>query len=564
MIKYVLALLIIIWLTIGCTTPPKPIYVIQKNIVEDSAMVVTAHPLASEIGVSIMRKGGNAVDASIAIQFALAVCYPVAGNIGGGGFMLMRDTNGIILALDFREKAPKTAYPEMYLDGTDEVIPNLSTRGALAVGVPGTVAGMWEAYSKYSALKDWKTLVQPAIDLAVKGYKITKAEAQRLNKYKDSFVEVNGWDMAMVKTGKWLAGDLLIQQELGSTLSLIAQNGSQGYYQGKVAEQLINTMKLKGGIISYEDLIEYTPEWRNPIKTTYRGYDVYSMPPPSSGGIALSQLLTSIEPYNLTNKHPFDLDVMHLKVEAERRTYADRAKHLGDSDFYEVPLTQLIDSNYIAGRMHDFSPIHASVSDSIEAGHFESDQTTHFSVMDHNGMSVSLTTTLNTSFGSKLYVKDGGYFLNNEMDDFSAKPGVPNSYGLLGAEANKIEPGKRMLSSMTPTIVTKDGNTFLIVGTPGGSTIITTVFQIITNIIDSKLNAAEAVAIPRYHHQWLPDKIQYEESWKNEAILQQLEDLGHSIKKRSSIGKVELILIDSLGQLHGAADPRGDDAALGY
>ncbi len=538
-------------------------YNITKSVIADSAVVITAHPLATDIGIQILKEGGNAIDAAIAIQFALAVCYPGAGNIGGGGFMVYRDANGYTTTLDYREKAPYGATHDMYLDDNKKPIDSLSKLGALSVGVPGTVDGMIQAFEKFSKLKDWKKLILPAIKLADEGYQITHQEAKNLNENQDHFQNNNRHKTSFQKSN-WKQGDMLIQKELATTLNRIATLGRAGFYEGEIADMIVNEMKAQGGIISHEDLTNYRSVWRDPIKIDYRGYEIISMPPPSSGGIALGQLLKMVEPYDMRTLKFQSAAAVHLIVEASRRVYADRSHYLGDPDFVNVPMKTLLDSHYIENRMTDFNTRQASKSSQITYGTTESEETTHYSIIDQEGNAVSMTTTLNGSYGSFTVVKGAGFLLNNEMDDFSVKPGTPNMYGLIGAEANKIEPKKRMLSSMTPTIVTKDGQLKMVVGTPGGSTIITSVFQTIVNVLDFDMDINEAIQSPRFHHQWLPDAIQTEKDAIPLKERKILESIGHTFKDREPIGRVEGILVISNGKLHGAADRRGDDDAKGF
>ena len=532
----------------------------------EKAAVVSAHPLASEIGKEILMKGGNAIDAAIAVQFALAVCYPAAGNIGGGGFMILRTKDGIYEALDFRETAPASAHRDMYLNEEGEVIQGLSLNGALAAGIPGSVDGMWEAFQKYSKLKQWTTLVEPSVELARRGYEISAQEAGWLNRFKESFLEVNKDTIILVNAqSEWKEGDLLIQEDLARTLSLIAEKGRDGFYTGEVAEQIVAEMDRSGGIITLDDLRNYRSVWREVIKSEYKDYTVVGMPPPSSGGIALAMLLNAMESQELDSLEFHSPEAIHLMAEAERRVYADRAIHFGDSDFYDVPVEQLLSKEYMKDRMEDFDPVKASLTSDIQAGNMkESEETTHFSILDEEGNAVSLTTTINTGYGSKLMVSGAGFLLNNEMDDFSAKPGVPNFFGLVGTEANAIEANKRMLSSMTPTIVEKDGELRIIVGTPGGSTIITSVFQVLMNIIEFDMNAYEATSACRFHHQWKPDNIFIEEQCFSDSLKTLMNNLGHEVVTRSGIGKVETIMINDEGLVEAAADPRGDDSASGY
>lgn len=541
-----------------------PIYSLTKSMVDDSAMVVTAHPIASQAGKDIMLRGGNVVDAAIAVQFSLAVCYPVAGNIGGGGFMVYRSADGTTSTLDYREMAPAAAKPDMYLDDNGDAIADKSRFGALAVGVPGTVAGMYAAFEKYSAMKDWNALLQPAIEIASKGYKVTHKQAELLNTYAANFVEYNTHNCVFAQR-EWSGGDLMIQKDLAKTLIAIAEQGPSGFYEGSVADLFVAQMEKSGGIITHEDLKNYEVKWREPIRFAYRGYDVIGMPPPSSGGIAIAQILGMMEPYDIGQYTYHSAQHIHLVAEAERRAFADRSIHLGDSDYYDVPVSQLIDKMYLATRMSSFDPEVASKSSDIEAGDLhESTQTTHYSIVDVEGNAVSMTTTLNGHYGSKLAVDGGGFLLNNEMDDFSAKAGTPNMFGLVGAEANKIEPGKRMLSSMSPTIVERDGKLMLVCGTPGGSTIITSVLQIVSNVIDFNMDASDAVVSPRFHHQWLPDLITLEAEAFDSTIANQLREMGHTVEVKGKLGKVEAIRIRSNGDLEGAADIRADDDVKGF
>ncbi|MGB4959593.1 MAG: gamma-glutamyltransferase [Saprospiraceae bacterium] len=532
-------------------------------MISDSAMVVSAHPLATEIGLAVLKDGGNAVDAAIAVQFALAVCYPNAGNIGGGGFMVFRDKDGIVNTLDYREKASSLATFDMYLDSTGAAIPDKSMYGHLAAGVPGSVAGMVEAYEKYSQLKDWKRLIQPSIDLAANGYKITSREAENLNETQTKFVQYNLAPTAFHKDS-WSEGDLMVQKELSQTLTAVRDHGRSGFYEGSVADFIVKEMRDGGGLITHEDLKNYQAVWRPAVTTMYRGHKIISMPPPSSGGIALTQLLEMVEPYDLSSMKFQSAAAVHLITEAERRVYADRSFHLGDADFYPVPQKQLLDSTYLSERMKDFDPRKASKSEAIDHGIIETEQTTHYSIVDQLGNAVSMTTTLNGGYGAFTVVRGAGFILNNEMDDFSVKPGSPNMYQLIGAEANKIEPNKRMLSSMTPTIIEQDGKLKMVVGTPGGSTIITSVFQTIINVLDFGMDADKAVQSPRFHHQWKPDVIMIEKDAVSLSERQILESIGHQFKERGSIGRVEAIVITADGKLHGAADRRGDDDAKGF
>ncbi|UWX66488.1 gamma-glutamyltransferase [Empedobacter stercoris] len=542
--------------------------IIQLNAQESykNGVVVTAHPEASKVGVEILKKGGNAIDASVAVQFALAVVYPNAGNIGGGGFLVYRDAKGKTDALDYREKAPLKATENMYWDKDGNAITDLSLYGQFAAGVPGTVDGMVKAHEKYGKLS-WKELVQPAIDLAQKGFKITKQQASELTNKYDDFVKYNSKINALTAKASWKEGDLLVQKELANTLKLIQQKGRAGFYEGRTADLIVKEMKRGNGIISHEDLKQYQSVWRTPVAGNYRNLKVISMPPPSSGGIALVSLFQSIEDYPI-NKWGFQADsTMQVMVEAERRVYADRAEHLGDPDFVNVPQKQLLDKNYNVNRMKDFSFDKATPSSAIKAGEIfakESLETTHYVIVDKDGNAASVTTTLNNSYGSLVVVEGAGFLLNDEMDDFSVKPGTPNLYGLVGGKANAIEPSKRMLSSMTPSILEKDGKLFMVVGTPGGSTIITSVFQAIVNVVDFGMTMQEAVAAPRFHHQWLPDQIDYEPNAISENVRESLKQKGYVLKERQPYGRVDGILVNTDGTYQAGADPRGDDKAIGY
>lgn len=531
-----------------------------------NGMVVSASAEASKVGLDILKKGGNAVDAAVAVQFALAVVYPNAGNIGGGGFMVYRSAEGETNTLDFREKAGAAASRNMYLDSAGQPIVDKSLYGQLASGVPGSVAGMVAAHAKYGKLK-WADLVEPAISLARKGFVITERQAAEFNGLQEKLIEFNPFGAALIKKGQWAKGDLLLQNELANTLEQIRDKGRAGFYEGAVADSLLLEMKRGGGIITAQDLKDYQAVWRKAITGTYKGYQIITMPPPSSGGIALVQLLKSVAPYPLKRWGYHADSTVQVMVEAERRVYADRATHLGDPDFYAVPGKELMEDAYVKSRMSTFNWAKATASAAVKAGIFkgkEHEETTHFSIVDKAGNAVSITTTLNGSYGSAVVVKGAGFLLNNEMDDFSVKPGSPNMYGLVGGEANAIAPGKRMLSSMTPTIIEKDGKLFMVVGTPGGSTIITSVFQTILNVIEFDQNMQQAVTSKRFHHQWLPDEVYFEEGALDSVNISKLRSRGYILSPRGPIGRVDAILKTKWGYYQGGADPRGDDESMGW
>ena len=540
-----------------------------KTAYGNETMVVTAHPEATRVGLEVLAKGGNAVDAMVAVHFALAVVYPSAGNIGGGGFMVLRDTSGGVFSLDFREKAPLAAYQDMYLDEEGEVVPGLSLNGQKAAGVPGSVDGMIKAHERFGKLP-LESLIQPAIKLAQKGFEITDQQADNYNNLRQTFVAYNrdSLNIPLVKQEPWKKGDVLKQKDLAQTLKRIRKNGREGFYSGETARLIVEEMQAGNGIINLEDLKKYESVWRKPVVGEYQGYKVISMGPPSSGGIALAQLLGMAEHFDLSSSGHHTAQTIHLLTEMERRVYADRATHLGDPDFWEVPQEKMLDQDYLRERAEQIDPNKATPSEEVQAMVLpeikESEETTHYSIVDADGTAVSVTTTINSAYGAKVFVTGSGFLLNNEMDDFSSKPGVPNLYGLLGGAANAIEPEKRMLSAMTPTILEKDGKLFMVVGTPGGSTIITSVFQTILNVIAHDMSMTEAVGAKRIHHQWKPDIIQPEAGAIGSEVRKVLEAMGHTISPRGSIGRVDAILVTPDGRLEGAADSRGDDWAGGF
>ncbi|MEP6950213.1 MAG: gamma-glutamyltransferase [Ginsengibacter sp.] len=538
-------------------------YETSKNVVCNNGAVVSAHALASKVGVNILKQGGNAVDAAIATQLALAVVYPGAGNIGGGGFMVLHLSSGENISIDYREVAPAGASRDMYLDANGNPQMHLSQDGHLAAGVPGTISGLF-AEMKYAKLP-FKTLIQPAIDLAENGFAITENQAQSFNNTKEDFIRLNTTVPVFVKNTLWKKGDTLVQKDLANTLKRIRDNGAEGFYAGETARLILEEMKKGHGIITAEDLKNYHAKTRDPLVFDYKGNTVISMPLPSSGGIIIEQMLKMSNYRNLGDMKFETPESVQLMTEVERRSFADRAKFLGDPDFVKVPVKTLASDEYLKKRMSDYEPGKAGNSKDIKEGMInkESEETTHLSVLDKDGNAVSITTTLNGGYGSKTVVAGAGFLLNNEMDDFSVKPGVANMYGAVGAEANAIAPGKRMLSSMTPTIVLKNNKPWIVVGTPGGTTIPTSVYQTLVDIIDFKMSPQDAVNKPKFHHQWLPDEIFVEKDFDNDVIAQ-LQKMGYKVTVRDQIGRTELIMIMPDKSIQAIGDHRGDDAAVGY
>ena len=562
--KNIVFLFTLSMLLVNCKIAPKK----EKTIglTTQKAMVVSARIEASRIGTAILKKGGNAFDAMMATELALAVAYPYAGNIGGGGFMVYRKNNGEIGALDYREKAPLAATRDMYLDNDGNIIKGKSTVGGSAVGVPGTVAGVFKAQEKLGLLSV-KEILSPVIELAKKGVVVTKKQEDRINKFKKAFETVNKQKILFLRD--WKEGDVIKYSALANTLERISEFGRDEFYKGKTAKILAKFIQDNGGIITEKDLAKYEAKWRIPTTFQYDDLKVISMSPPSSGGICLAQIMNSIESYDLHTYGHNSVKTMQIITEAERRAYADRSHFLGDPDFVSIPTNTLLSKTYSKERMRNFSFKKPTLSEDVSHGNIEiieSNETTHYSIVDQYGNAVSVTTTLNGGYGSKLYSSELGFFLNNEMDDFSSKPGVPNMFGLIGAKANQIAPEKRMLSSMTPTIVEKKGELWMVVGTPGGSTIITSVLQTILNVHEFGMGMQESVNQARFHHQWLPDMITIEPNQFDENIISKLRKIGYAIDEQNSrvIGKVDAILVLKNGQLEAGADPRGDDAAAGF
>ena len=539
-----------------------------------NGMVVSTSQQASQVGIDILDKGGNAVDAAVAVGFTLAVTSSSNGNIGGGGFMVARLNDETTFTLDYREMAPQAAFKDMYLDSVGNVIKGKSTRTHFASGVPGSVDGLLKAWSDYgSGNISINQLIGPAIKYAEQGFKLSKYEAKRFNNRKSFLSKHPETKRIFTRIDrKWKAGDIFYQKDLAETLKRIVEKGRDGFYLGKTAELIVSEMDNVGGWITLEDLKNYSSKYREPIYGQFNDFKIISMGPPSSGGILLVLMLNMIDEIFKSNANDLDnlkfnsRDYVHLITEVERRAYADRATHLGDDDFWDVPTSMLLSKKYAQKRVKDIDLSQASLSKVIKAGNSkgnESEETTHYSVVDKDGSAVSVTTTINSGYGSGITVTGAGFILNNEMDDFSSKPGVPNMFGLLGNEANAIQPSKRPLSSMTPSIILKDNKPFLILGTPGGSTIITTVLQNFLNVTLHDMTIKEAVDAPRFHSQWMPDLIEYEKNSLSKKIIKQLEEMGHNLKLRGNIGEANGIMIDENG-FWGGADKRGENTAVGY
>ncbi|MFY8203368.1 MAG: gamma-glutamyltransferase [Sediminibacterium sp.] len=537
-------------------------YTIVKEQSFQKAAVTSAHPLASMVGAAIMKDGGNAYDAAIAVQFTLAVVYPAAGNIGGGGFLLSRNKEGVLMGIDFREAAPSKAHRDMYLDENGNPIDGMSRLGASASGIPGSVAGMFSTLP--FAKMTMKQLLQPAYELAANGFVITESEARSLNAERKNFITHSAQASAFTRKENWKAGDTLYQPELAATILRIQQKGKAGFYEGETADLIVKEMKNSKGVISLEDLKNYNPKFRKPIEFDYRGHHIISFAPPSSGGILIAQMMQMIAPYPVSVMGANSFESVSLMVEAQRRAYADRAEHMGDPDYWKVPTTTLTSNAYAQDRMKDYQAGVAGNSKNIQAGVAkESEQTTHFSIIDEAGNMVAVTTTLNGSYGNKTIVGGAGFLLNNEMDDFSIKPGVPNMYGALGGEANAIQSGKRMLSSMTPTLVTKNNQPYITIGTPGGTTIPNQVYEGLVNIIDHKMSLKAAIDAPRFHHQHIPDNLSVEADFPEKTIIT-LKEKGYIVNKRGAFGRMDGVMILPNGNRVAAGDKRGDDSVAGY
>ena len=543
---------------------------IGTSVAWQNGVVSSADRYASEAGLEILRKGGNAVDAAVAVQFALAVTLPRAGNIGGGGFMVLQLRDGTSAALDFREKAPLAAHRDMYLNEDGVYESQKSKIGPLAAGVPGTVDGMINALERYGTLP-LEIVMEPAINLARDGFLLPHSTAESLNRAKDQLSRFAGSEFTFLKPdgSDWMPGELFIQPNLAVTLQRIATLGRRGFYSGITARLIIEEMQRGGGLITMRDLRDYKSVWRKPVRATFRGYELVMMPPPSSGGIVMKQVLKMIDRSELDESSFNSSGYVHLVSEALKRSFADRNYWLGDPGFSNIPSDTLTSSHYLQSRMESFDPDSATDSGLISHGNVnitqnESDETTHFSIIDQHGNAAAVTTTLNGSYGSYVTVTGAGFLLNNEMDDFSAKPGVPNMYGLTGAEANSIEPGKRMLSSMSPLIVMRDGNIRFVAGGAGGPRIITSVLQNFLNMALFGMNAKEAITAPRFHHQWLPDEILVEGLWFSQDTIEKLNQMGHNVRRTGNLAIVHSIFIDNNGNYFGAADPRGPGYVAGY
>ena len=562
------SILVIIFAGLSCTR--------QVPVFGENGMVVSTSRHASQVGIDILKEGGNAVDAAVAVGFALAVTSSSNGNIGGGGFMVSKLSNGKSFTLDYREMAPSNAKRDMYLDANKDIIKGKSRETHFASGVPGSVDGLLKAWKDHgSGNISRMQLLSPAIKLATQGFDLSKYEADRFNKNKDRLSRHAETKRIFTRDDrKWKKGDVFVQEDLAKTLKRISKNGRDGFYKGKTAQFIVEEMNNVGGWITYKDLENYTSKYRDPVKGSFQGYEIISMGPPSSGGLLLVHMLNMFsEIINQSKSQSLDLsynssDYIHILTEIERRAYADRAEHLGDSDYWDVPNSMLLSKTYAKERIRTIDFTQASISAQITHGNpnpylSQNEETTHYSVVDKEGNSVAVTTTINSGYGNGITVTGAGFLLNNEMDDFSSKPGEPNMFGLLGNEANAIVPKKRPLSSMTPTIVLKNNEPYLILGSPGGSTIITTVFQNILNVVIHDMDIQQAVSSPRVHSQWMPDMLFHEERGLSNRIIKKLKTMGHNVRLRGSIGEANGIMVNENGYW-GGPDSRGETSAIGY
>ena len=559
-------ILLVLLIFTGACSEQEPVIIEGRGIITGNGMVVSAHQESSRIGAEILRKGGNAVDAGVATEFALAVCYPEAGNIGGGGFWILRTNDGSFTMLDYREKAPMMSGRTMFLDAEGNVIEGMSTATCMASGVPGTVDGMLKIHER-SGILPFSEVIQPAIDLARNGFPLTAGGAASLNSHREAFIARNSYRPDFVKEQPWQKGDTLRQPRLAETLERIRDYGREGFYSGETARLIVKEMEKGKGIMNMDDLSGYNAVFREPLSTDYKDYLITTASPPSAGGTLLIQLLRMTESRPLAEMGFHSAGAVHLVAEAQKRAFADRAEHMGDPDYMLIPVALLAKKEYNEMRMSSFSENAATFSRDISPGkpdHYESEETTHYSVVDAMGNAVAATTTLNGSFGSSVIVEGAGFLLNNQMDDFSLKPGFPNMYGLIGGEVNSVQPGKKMLSSMSPSIIEKEGDLFLVLGSPGGSTIPTSVFQVIVNVIDFGMSIQDAVDAGRFHHQWLPDILYYERGSLDSLVISSLRELGHEPRERSSIGRVNAIQIVKDGKRSAGADKRGENMACGY
>ena len=559
-------ILLVLLIFTGACSEQEPVIIEGRGIITGNGMVVSAHQESSRIGAEILRKGGNAVDAGVATEFALAVCYPEAGNIGGGGFWILRTNDGSFTMLDYREKAPLMSGRNMFLDAEGNVIEGMSTATCMASGVPGTVDGMLKIHER-SGILPFSEVIQPAIDLARNGFPLTAGGAASLNSHREAFIARNSYRPDFVKEQPWQKGDTLRQPRLAETLERIRDYGREGFYSGETARLIVKEMEKGKGIMNMDDLSGYNAVFREPLSIDYKDYRITTASPPSAGGTLLIQLLRMTESRPLAEMGFHSAGAVHLVAEAQKRAFADRAEHMGDPDYMLIPVALLAKKEYNEMRMSSFSENAATFSRDISPGkpdHYESEETTHYSVVDAMGNAVAATTTLNGSFGSSVIVEGAGFLLNNQMDDFSLKPGFPNMYGLIGGEVNSVQPGKKMLSSMSPSIIEKEGDLFLVLGSPGGSTIPTSVFQVIVNVIDFGMSIQDAVDAGRFHHQWLPDILYYERGSLDSLVISSLRELGHEPRERSSIGRVNAIQIVKDGKRSAGADKRGENMACGY